>query len=856
MRWLRSCSARSRLFVAALLASAPLCAAEPPTLEQAIGLHLEGRYDEALAAYHSITADPTREPLEVSGARNAACVLLNDHGEFAAALVECREAERIRRELGDRFRLALTLNNLALSHQYLGESQAAESRLREALALDRELGETEEEAVVLANLAALEIGAGRYGTALDWLASAEALAREHQDAAWSAGQSRIARLNRAVVLERLGAHQEALETLRTLAAERELEPRHEAALAANLGVVYRNLGDPRRAERELERAATIFRALGDRGGLANALLNLGQIAELHLRRPDLAAARYGEAIAEAQAGSDRSEEIVARLFRGRLRVSAGRTAEGREDLATALAAAEAAGDAETSWNALFELARADRSDGLDDQALDRLERAIEGIEGVRAGVRSRTMASGFLADKRAVFALAIELAARRAQASGRRDDLLHALALVERAKARELLDALGRAGRPPLAAAELGRMAAEPGTALELYVAESSVWRFRLGSGRLELASCGPAEELRARSARVLDALGRGDSPDPVDLERLGTALLAGLGQLEGDLHIGPDGLLRYLPFELLAAAPEASTLVETTTISYWPSLSVRSGGEQGAQTLTFAGFADVSPSAAAGTARALLAQRLALAPLPSSRAEVENAAATLGGESRLALGADATEEALRSLAPGGARVLHFATHALAEERLTDGAVLLLAPSGADDGLLTAAEIAALDLPVELTVLAACRSALGSTADGRALSSLTGAFLAAGAAGVVASLWEVGDATAAVFMAQLYRELVAGRRPADALVRVKRKLRADPRWSDPSVWSAFVLIGDPGPVASPWPARLPWVLAVAAALAAALALAARYGAGSRRSSAAGDPPSSPPAPSSATTRTR
>lgn len=858
MGGLRSSIACKGLLAAALIAAAPLRAAEAPTLEQAIGLHLEGRFEEALAAYHAIVADPTRELLEVSGARNAACVLLNDHGDFAAALVECREAERIRRELGDRFRLALTLNNLALSHQYLGEPGAAERRFREALALDRELGEPEEEAVVLANLAALEIGVGRYGAALDWLASAEALARDHESASWSVEQSRVARLNRAVVLERLGAHQEALEALRSLAAEIEPDPRHQAALAANLGVVYRNLGDPRRAERELERAASIFRAEGDRGGLANALLNLGQVAELHLRRPDVAETRYGEAIAEAEAGGDRIEEVVARLFRGRLRVSTGRSAEGRADLERALATAEDAEDAESRWSALFELARADRLDGRDDEALARLEQAIETIEGVRAGIRSRAAASGFLADKRSVFALAIELAARRAQTTGGRNELLHALALVERAKARELLDSLGHAGQPPLGPDELARMAADATTGLEYYVTESTVWRFRLGADRLELAACGPAARARSEAARLLEALGRGEAPQPADLERLGAALLGGLGPLDGALHVAPDGLLRYLPFELLAAAPGARPLVETTRISYWPSLSVRSAGPTDQPELTFAGFGDVAPGngADAGSARALLAGRLALAPLPSSRAEVESAAAALGGKVRLALGAEATEATLRALAPGGARVLHFATHAVADERLTDGAMLLLAPEGEDDGLLTAAEIAGLDLPVELAVLAACRSALGSPDDGRALSSLTGSFLAAGAGGVVASLWEIGDATAAVFMSRFYRELARGRRPADALVRVKRALRSDPRWSDPSVWSAFVLIGDPEPVASLWPARLPWLLAAGAALAVALALLWRYGAGSSRSSVAGETASSPPAVSSAATRTR
>lgn len=853
---MRNSTAHALALGVALFVASPV-RGDGPTLDQAIALHLDGRYDEALTAYRQITGDPAREPREVAGARNAACVLLNDRGEFAAALVECREAERIRRELDARGPLALTLNNLALSLQYLGETAQAEAVYLEALAIDRELGDPEEEAVVVANLSALAIGAGRYGAALDWLTRAEALARAHASAPWSSEQMRIARLNRAVVLERLGAHVEALGVLRALAAEPEPEVRHRAALAANLGVVYRNLGDPRRAERELESAAALFRAVGDRSGLANALLNLGQIEELHLHEPESAETRYAEAIAEAAAGGDRVEEVVARLFRGRLRVTSGRVAAGREDLASALRAAEANDDAESRWSALYELARADRAEGRDDEALARLERAIDEIETVRAGVRSRAMASGFLADKRTVFALAVELAARKARESGDRDDLLRALALVERAKARELLDALGGAGRPPLDPDGIARLAAAPGTMLELYVAERDVWRFRLGSGRLELASCGPAEELRAAAVGVVESLGRGESPDPAALEQLGGALLGGLGETRGALRVAPDGVFRYLPFELLAATTGAAPLVTGADVSYWPSLSAIGGRAAESPSLAFVGFADVAPAAGGreGTARDLLSSRLGLSPLAASRAEVEQAAAALPGPARLDLGDDATEAAVRALSPSGTRVLHFATHALTDERLADGAALLLTPAGNDDGLLTANEIAALDLPVELAVLAACRSALGSSHDGRALSSLTGAFLAAGAGGVIASLWEVGDATSAVVMAQLYRELGRGVRPVEALARVKRRLRADPRWADPSVWSAFVLIGDPGPVASPWPARLPALLAAAAALAA-LALFLRYRAGSSRSSSEGDAASSAPAASNATIRTR
>ena len=97
-------------------------------------------------------------------------------------------------------------------------------------------------------------------------------------------------------------------------------------------------------------------------------------------------------------------------------------------------------------------------------------------------------------------------------------------------------------------------------------------------------------------------------------------------------------------------------------------------------------------------------------------------------------------------------------------------------------------------------MLSGCRTALGSTLDGQALSTLSGAFLAAGARGVVASLWEVGDEATAAFMEQFYFELGEGRSPAEALRRAKERLRRTPGWEAPRLWAAFVLVGDPPPV--------------------------------------------------------
>ena len=75
-----------------------------------------------------------------------------------------------------------------------------------------------------------------------------------------------------------------------------------------------------------------------------------------------------------------------------------------------------------------------------------------------------------------------------------------------------------------------------------------------------------------------------------------------------------------------------------------------------------------------------------------------------------------------------------------------------------DDGLLTAVEVADIDLRgTELVVLSACQSALGEPADGEGLLGLQRAFQVAGARSVVSSLWEVDDRATQLLMAEFYR---------------------------------------------------------------------------------------------------
>ncbi|BCS34827.1 CHAT domain-containing protein [Luteitalea sp. TBR-22] len=285
--------------------------------------------------------------------------------------------------------------------------------------------------------------------------------------------------------------------------------------------------------------------------------------------------------------------------------------------------------------------------------------------------------------------------------------------------------------------------------------------RFQLGHAARAASRSGPSTQPPARA--LAD-----------HLAWFHAALVAPLPGMAGArrLLIVPHGVLHALPFHALGRPGEA--MVEHAVISYAPSASV------------FAHAAARPPSVASHSVIAGVPDDLA----PAIEAEVRAVAEALP-EARVAVGAAASRAFLETHAPG-ARFVHLATHGRFRHDNPLFSSIRLA-----DGDLRVLDLAALPLAADLVSLSGCSTGLSATVGGDELLGLTRGLLAAGARSVLVSLWDVHDATASAIMAGVYRRVVAGEGPAEAMRAAMLEARASV--PDPFYWAPFVLLGHPLP---------------------------------------------------------
>ena len=288
------------------------------------------------------------------------------------------------------------------------------------------------------------------------------------------------------------------------------------------------------------------------------------------------------------------------------------------------------------------------------------------------------------------------------------------------------------------------------------------------------------------------------------EARRLYDALLAPIPEAQNkkQLVIVRDGQLHLVPFDALLDRHNVY-VVESQTVVYSPSASsfylLRTAAQPkpSAQTVLAVGGVPYDRSNLRPSAVTRGYNGSALSNLPSSGEEALAAAATFPSGSRmLLLGDDATESAFKKAS--NRRVIHLAVHAIANEARPERSALVLLsdPVHDEDGFLQASEIVQLPLNADLVVLSACDTAVGPLEGQEGVSTLSQAFLLAGARTVVSTLWSVEDETTLYLMKTFYSELNHKKPVPDALAAAKRTmLKTYGAKAVPYYWAGFTVEG-------------------------------------------------------------
>lgn len=780
-------------------------------------------------------------------------------GEPDAALDHYRQALALGRALGDRLGQAQTLNNIGVIHRFLGEWQEALRIYGQAREMLAPLGDRYQEAILLTNIGATYYNLGEPRRALPFLEEALALRQETGD---RRGES-ITRNVLGSAWRSLGGPKEALEQYRkSLALATAVgDALQEARTRLYLAEVQLEQGDSSSALRELALSLPSLRESGFRPGEAQALQLQGRALTL-AGRPREALRFLQEALALRRTLRDRAGEAGALHALAEAERSLGLLTEARGHAEEAVAHVEElrtgfvspglrAAYLATQRRAysmlidlLMDLHTAAPGGGWDRAALEISERArarslLDVLGSATSGRAGSTVPASLLERRQSLLRRLSAKADQQLKQRGAKADalgreigaLLAELDNVGAEIRRHDPDYAAFSQPHPIGPEEIARLL-DPGTVfLEYALGETRSVLWRIGAGGLQSFILPPQAEIEARVRRVYEELStvEAGAAGLEEAEALSRLLLEPVWKdLAGiqRLVIVPDAALHILPFSALPVpepgqawnAPRRQPLLEHCEVVDLPSattlalqrqrLERRLPAPQRAVVLADPVFAPDDPRLSRPARAAAPSGEEAdgwLPPferLPASRREAETIARLAPKDQvRIMLDLDSSRETALSGALRAYRIVHFATHAVADTRNSELSGLILSQFDAagrpQEGFLGLADIYELDLAADLVVLSGCRTGFGREIRGEGLMGLTRGFFYAGVPRVVASLWPVQDRTTTELMTRFYQGMWRdGLSPAAALRQAQRSLRSQLRYRDPYSWAGFVLQGD------------------------------------------------------------
>jgi len=748
-----------------------------------------GNYAKAIeyAQQHLAIAREIKDRQTESGALGNLGSAYNSLDNYAKVIEYSQQQLAIAREIKDRQTESGALGNLGIAYRSLGNYAKAIEYSQQSLAIAREIKDREREGAALGNLGTVYRSLGNYAKAIEYSQQSLAIAREIKDRQLQGGELG----NLGAVYYFLGNYAKAIEySQQSLAIAREIKNRrNEGAALGNLGAVYYFLDNYTKAIEYTQQHLAIAREIKDRQREGAALGNLGSV--------------YG---------------------------SLGNNAKAIEYTQQYLAIAREIKYRQGEGQALNNLGVVFLQAGNPTEAEKML------INGIQVWESMRQMLGSNDANKVSIFEGQARTYRTLQQVRVAQNNPIAALEIAERGRARAFVDLLTQRlstgdANSVIASApdrdQIRQIAKAQNATLVQYSIIYDTFEIQGKSEARESAIyiwvIQPTGEITFRQVDLkplwqqhkvsladliignqefLAVRSRGSSPvlqTQPDLPTLHQLLIDPIQTLlpkDPNAHVIfiPQASLFQVPFPALQDA-NGTYLIEKHTILTAPSIQVLALTRQQRQKLA-------SQASHSGNALVLgnpTMPSVSLSPgepkrqlsaLPGAEAEARAIAPLL--KTQAITGAQGTKAAIVPKMRQ-ASIIHLATHGLLDDVRGLGSAIALAPSGEDDGLLTAEEIFDMKLQANLVVLSACNTGEGRiTGDG--VIGLSRALISAGVPSVIVSLWAVPDAPTSELMRSFYQNLQNNPDKAQALRQAMlTTMKTHPQ---PRNWAAFTLIGE------------------------------------------------------------
>ncbi|MBB5318177.1 CHAT domain-containing protein [Tunturibacter empetritectus] len=596
----------------------------------------------------------------------------------------------------------------------------------------------------------------------------------------------------------------------------------------NLGWAYLQMGDLERASELFDESASESHRLGLPADEKTALMS---IAAIHFMRHDFITAEtsYQRALELAEQLGNRQEEAFALIDLAQIEIERKNYGAAEGYNKRSLEIESAMGDHDTELYSLVNEAQiaslrqdyetAERclmrvvhdrkaSPILEAQALStfatldtqqnhfraaemHFEEAIASLETQRGLLSREEFKLSFPTNEKAIYDDYIDFLIERKLTD-------KAFRVTEMHKARTLTEEFYSRNRPGsrgISLAQARKVAGRSGhTILSYWLGpeRSYLWMFQAKESHLYIL---PGEDrirplvdaYRNHLTGALSSLDRGDE-EGKELYQILIAPVESLIAPQSRVVIVPDEELCGVNFE---------TLITTSKVPHYWIEDVSVTTASSAALLAYGGHQEREASRQKQRKLLLIGDPLPLAyypPLPHAEEEIMLIKSHFVPEQEtIVSGGKATPEAYFRAKPEQYDLIHFVAHGKADRVTPLNSAILLSGQASSPNLL-ARDIASTRLYAKLVTISACDSAGKRIYSSEGLVGLSWAFLRAGAQNVVASLWEVNDASTPKLMDVFYAAIARGEEPELALRSAKLSLlHSQSAYSRPFFWAPFVL---------------------------------------------------------------